>query len=359
MKQLLHRLAGFCQRHPVATFAAFAIYTFFFMPELLSADSTALVLLSIALFACLGALSFLSIKRLGEVVDGAFGGGTKMLAFAFIPLVIQGCSCTTVPQGSTGVIASLYGDEKGGIEEVGPGRYHYNMMNKELHLFPNYVQRVALTASADEGSPVDQSIAVMSRDQLRFSLDVGFSYSVSDSPGCASAMFVKYRKPVDEITSGPMRDAVRRSVQNVFSQYDASFIYGNGKPQVEAEVGDAFEAWASSVQSDSGTACVLLDNFAFLRLDPPQSVREAVERKIGAAQDAEREREKLQSIIYQSQQDSIKAVMDARNNIAVARSITPELLEWERLQVMREHWDGKLPQVMSGDGGGLLLGIDR
>lgn len=359
MKTIYRKLTKLSKKHPLPLFAAYFLFIAFALPDMISASSDLILALGILIAFVLLVPAVLATRTLIARLDGAIGGSTKLLAFAFVPLVIQGCACTTVPQGSTGVIASLYGDEKGGIEEVGPGRYHYNMVNKELHLFPNYVQRVALTEGEDEGSPVDQSIAVMSQDQLRFSLDVGFSYSVAPDPGCASAMFVKYRSPIEQITTGPMRDAVRRSVQNVFSQYDASFIYGRGKPQVEAEVGEAFEAWAASVTSDSGSPCVLLDNFAFLRLDPPQSVREAVERKIGAAQEAEREREKLQSVIYQSQQDSIRAAMDSRNNDLVARSITPELIEWERLQLMKEKWDGKLPQVMSGDGGGLMLGIDR
>ncbi len=48
-------------------------------------------------------------------------------------------------------------------------------------------------------------------------------------------------------------------------------------------------------------------------------------------------------------------------NRALASSLEPRLLEWERLKIMREQvakWNGKMPDVFAGGGGqGLLMNI--
>lgn len=282
----------------------------------------------------------------------------SMLLVLVMSGILGGCACTTVEQGYTGVLTDLYGNDKGGIEEVGPGRHWYNTISKDMYIFPNFVQRVAWTRDEDEGSPIDEAIRVLSQDQLEFTIDVGFSYYVTNSPGCSAAVFRLYRKPIERITEGPLRDIVRKETQDVFSQWPAADIYGENRPVVVLAVNELIQERLNRIQSDEGTPCFQIEDFALLEMQPPQSVKEAVERKIAAAQQAQTEREKLLAIKYTSQQDSIKAAMDSRNNVVLARSISPELLEWERLQLLKQKWDGKLPQVISGDGASsLLIGI--
>ena len=276
----------------------------------------------------------------------------------FIGILLEGCACTRVEQGYTGVMADLLGGNKGGVEELTPGRVWYNPINKDVYTFPNFVQRVAWTEGEEEGSQYDESIKLLSEDQLEFTNDVGFSYYVANQQGCSKAVFVMYRTSIETITNGPLRDIVRKEMQDVFSQYPASDIYGEKRPVVVQEIANGIDARMGRMKGDNGEQCFIIEDFAILKLDPPESVKQAVERKIQAAQEAQRERENLLKITYQSQQDSIRAVMDARNNRVMSQSITPELLEWERLQLMKSKWDGKLPQVIS-EGSGLMLGLGQ
>ena len=52
---------------------------------------------------------------------------------------------------------------------------------------------------------------------------------------------------------------------------------------------------------------------------------------------------------------------EAAANRALASSLDPKLLEWERLKIMRDQvakWNGKMPDVFAGGSGqGLLLNI--
>lgn len=283
---------------------------------------------------------------------------TAPLLLILLAFMLTGCGVQRVTPGHTGVFASLQGDEKGGIEEVGVGRYWYNSIQKDLYIFPNYVQRVAWTKSDEEGSPKDESIRVMSQDQLEFVSDIGFSYYVSASQGCSATVFSLYRKDIETITNGPLRDIVRKVMQEEFSQRPASEIYGDQRSIVVDAIDDGVQRRLDEIRStETGEPCFVIEDFAVLRIDPPTSVKQAVERKIQAAQAAQEERENLLKITYQSRQDSIKAVMDARNNRLLASSITPALLEYEKLQLMKQKWDGVLPRVVSGDGGGLIVDL--
>jgi hypothetical protein len=51
---------------------------------------------------------------------------------------------------------------------------------------------------------------------------------------------------------------------------------------------------------------------------------------------------------------------EAAANRALASSLDPKLLEWEKMKIEKaaiDKWDGKMPQVMNGSGNGLLFNI--
>jgi regulator of protease activity HflC (stomatin/prohibitin superfamily) len=274
---------------------------------------------------------------------------TALMAVFALLLFTGGCACKKVEQGYTGIKAHLYGGEKGGVEEVGPGRHWYNPVRTEVYEFPNFIQRIAWTQIPEDASPIDEAIRVMSKDQLEFIVDIGFMYRVSDSPGCSATIFRLYRKPIESITNGPIRDIIRKEVQDVFSQFNASDIYGDKRPVVVNKIDSLITRRLAQIKNDDGTACFETRDFALLKLLPPQTVIAAVEQKIKASQDAEKELEVLRAVRYRAQQDSVKAVQEARNNQMIRQSITPELIEWEKVR----KWDGKLPQV-AGSGGTII-----
>jgi len=343
-------------KHPLFNIFAAVLYAAFVMPELVSAPSW---ILFISGFVGLGFFVWVGVSKHGTYWTKKFSsfaqGKAQVCLILAWGLFMGGCTCTRIEQGYTGVMADLIGGDKGGVTELTPGRVWYNPINKDVYTFPNFVQRVAWTATDDEGSRHDEAIRLLSQDQLEFTNDVGFSYYVANIKGCSKSVFVMYRTNIRTITNGPLRDIVRKEMQDVFSQYPASDIYGEKRPIVVQEIADGVAARMSRMKGENGEVCFVIEDFAILKLDPPGSVKDAVERKIQAAQDAQRERENLLKITYQSQQDSIRAVMDARNNRVMSESITPELLKWKQLELMEKKWNGQMPQVMSSEASGLML----
>ena len=70
----------------------------------------------------------------------------------------------------------------------------------------------------------------------------------------------------------------------------------------------------------------------------------------------------LENEVRQAEAEAKKKIAiangEAAANRALASSLDPKLLEWEKLQIMRQQinkWDGKMPGVMGG--GNMLLNL--
>lgn len=97
---------------------------------------------------------------------------------------------------------------------------------------------------------------------------------------------------------------------------------------------------------------------------PPQVVS-AVNAKIQATQNAMTTENQLRQVQAEMAKEKLKAETYATNaliaanaqaeaNLRIAKSLTPELVEWKKL----DKWDGALPQVTSG-GSGVLPNLSK
>lgn len=77
---------------------------------------------------------------------------------------------------------------------------------------------------------------------------------------------------------------------------------------------------------------------------PPQQIKEAIEGKVAAIQDAEKIKNQLQSSINEGERIKALAAAQAQANTVTQASLTATLIEWEKIK----KWDGKLPQVSGG-----------
>ena len=270
-------------------------------------------------------------------------------------LFLNGCACSTVEQGYRGAKINLYGSEKGAIEEKGPGRYWYVPFGVQFVELPVHVQRYALVSSRTEESPVDESFEAVSADNLAFRVGMSLQYYVNPKPGCVTEFYRKYKTgDFRRFSRRQARDIIRENARDVFGNFEASYIYGEGQSEVNDEITTKVKTDFKTKVSLDGESCIVVDNLGFAELVPPQSVKTAVEKKMKAAQRAQEEKSKLQQQIYASRKDSVKAAQDAENNRIITQSLSPELLEYKRLELMEKKWDGQLPRVMTGESGILL-----
>ena len=73
--------------------------------------------------------------------------------------IIPGTGVKKIPPGYIGLKVELYGENRGVQNAtISTGRVWYNNYTEEIIVFPDHVQYYILTASKEEGSPIDESI---------------------------------------------------------------------------------------------------------------------------------------------------------------------------------------------------------
>lgn len=259
-----------------------------------------------------------------------------------------------VEPGHVGIKVYLLGDEKGVVgEEVGVGR-HWLTWNERLYTFPTFTQNYTWTAEPDETGTEDESFRFNDRDGTSLNADIGISYSIA--PEKVSFIFQKYRRGIDEITDIYLRNMVRDAITNKASKLSVESIYGVGKEalldEVTAEVRAKVEHFGINIEE--------LYWIGEIRI--PDAIREALNAKIAANQQAA----KSQNEVLQRKYEADKKIEDARGgaesvliaakkqaeaNELLAKSLTPELIEYKKLEneiKAIEKWGGTLPTFMGG-----------
>lgn len=277
-----------------------------------------------------------------------------LIALSFLMLG----ACSKVPAGHVGVKVFLLGGEKGvDSQELGVGRYWIGI-NEELYLFPTFQQNYVWTKTSTEGSPNDESFTFQTNEGLEVGADIGISYHLD--PTKISGIYQKYRRGINEITDVFLRNHVRDALNSQASMLPVASVYGSGKTALITDV-------SSQVTREVSEIGIVVDKIYLIgSLRLPLTVTKALNAKIEATQKTQqRENEvaqskaeadkKIETATGKAKSIALIAQAEADANKLVSQSITPELVEYERVK----KWDGKMPQVTAGSSGGILLNVNR
>lgn len=245
-------------------------------------------------------------------------------------------ACNRVPAGYRGVIVNLYGSDKGVSEQtVGVGRYYLGW-NKELYLFPTFLQNYSWKGS--------EAITMQTAEGLSITTNAGITYQIA--PDNVVKVFTKYRLGIEEITNTFLHNMVRDAMNEVASTMTVDQIYGAKKEEFITKV-------SQKVKTDAEKTGIEVDKIYLIgSFELPKSVMNSINSKIEASQNAVKveneiatSRAEAQKTIVEAQaraqQILINAESQAKANQILAASLTPEFVQYQAIL----HWDGKLPQT--------------
>jgi regulator of protease activity HflC (stomatin/prohibitin superfamily) len=243
-----------------------------------------------------------------------------------------------VEPGYVGVKVDRTGSGKGVQNEVlGTGRYWLNW-NEEVYSFPVFQQNYTWTASHHEGRAVDESLTIQSAEGLGINMDLGISYEID--PAKVALIFQKYHKGVEELTDVVLRNAVRDALTTNGATLTVDQIMG-------AKKADLIKAAESEVKEEFEPVGIRVTKlFLIGEMRPPKSVQEALNSKIEATQRAIQAENEVRQAKAEAEKEIALAHGKAEANRIKQQSLTPQLLQYEMLQVMREKWNGSVPQFM-------------
>lgn len=155
------------------------------------------------------------------------------------------------------------------------------------------------------------------------------------------------------------------------NQWQERILYPNLEQAVKAEVGtwnaDQMVANRDKVASNVLASLqarmiehnypVSITNFQMINIDYSDQFENAIEKKVVAEQAALEEANKTKQVEQKAKQQVIAAEAEARSMKirATALANNPKLVNYEFVQ----KWDGKLPQIMTGDSMPILMNLNK
>ena len=317
-------------------------------------------------------------NRSGGREDGAFEmrrDGT-LLKFAglgvglLVVLLLLGVflvRVTRIEAGHVGVEINLAGKQRGASEiPVRTGWVVYSPLSTQIIEFPTYVQTVKWTKDTSEGHPINEEMGFNSKEGMEIFVDVSLSYAIE--PLKAPDFYVKYRvADMEMFTHGILRDVVRNSLNEVASTYVVEDIYGEKKAEFLGKV-------EAMIQKKMASVGVGVQQFGFIGAPRvPAVIATAITAKAQAIQQAERARNELATTQAEAAKKIAEAEGDAKSLVTRAQgeadanrirqnSLTVQLLELRRIENNRaliDKWNGQLPSVQTGQGGGMILQLPK
>jgi regulator of protease activity HflC (stomatin/prohibitin superfamily) len=288
----------------------------------------------------------------GNASMTVIGGLILLVALAFGTWALV--SWDKVPSGHVGIKVNLLGGEKGvDTEVVGVGRVFVGWQ-QELYLYPTFTQTVQWKR-ADGG---DTSVSFSDTDGTLISADLGMSYRID--PTKAAALFQEFRKPIEDITDGQIRQAVTDALNGEAGQLKVEDIYGKGREALLSRV----QTRVTKLLAPKGIIIEKLSWLGPVRLPP--TVQAALNAKIEATQKAQQRENEVQATIAEAVKNREQAKGEADAKLLAARAeaeairIKGDALRQNQELVqltLAERWDGKLPQQYLGSGGkeGVIL----
>ncbi len=272
---------------------------------------------------------------------------------------IPGTSVATVEPGFAGLKIQLYGGEKGiDNAELVSGRVWYNGYTEDVVVFPTYINTYPFTKSPTEGSPTDESV-VFSVSGSPVSADVGVSFgftteTVANKNGTKLHRFYKkYRKTPDAFRANELRNGLRNCFSSVAENQKLT-------PSMLPYNQQKLVAGVTECTQQRFPTISIQDVSLLSPLRLPPDIQRSIDEQFAAqqaAQTAEANRRKVEAEAAaniarakgEAQVAIEKARAESQANRLRAKSITPELLKLEQLQIERERidkWNGNEPSTI-------------
>jgi regulator of protease activity HflC (stomatin/prohibitin superfamily) len=272
---------------------------------------------------------------------------------ATIVLILSIAGCNRIDAGHVGIKVNLYGTEKGvsDITEV-TGMVWYNRFYTAVYEVPTFVQNAVYTHDDVRGSDENEEFRVTTRDGMTARFDISMNYLTPDST--VVSIFRKYRKPVQDLEKGVIRNYLREAFNNIASKYTAESLYENRaefEQQAEDKVKTALLKEGFIVEQ-----VVILNE---IRL--PEDITQRINDKVKAAQITKQKQEEVlqeqaeaekriakqegisRSKVIQARADSSALIIQSNAEAQAYKLKNRELNNLLVQQQFVEKWDGKLP----------------
>ena len=312
---------------------------------------------------------------------GAIAAGV-MIVFAVIMFFMM---FEKVPAGYVGIVYEM----NGGIsDEVLTQGWHIVGPTKQVTLYSIGIEQSYLTSGKDGDSADDDSFEVPTSDGKGLNVDLTFTYRYD--PDKVTSLFTKFKgQSGKEVRDSFIKPNIISWVKEVTAKYPVTEILGEERANLNIAVSEY-------VKNKFEPYGIIVENTSLINIDADEETRAQVQRRVNAIQELElaqtekktaqvkadqekevaltkaqqdketalilAEQEKETAVINAEQAKikaegnaeatRIKAEAEAEANKMIADSLTPELIEKQKI----DKWSGDVPTV-AGSSESMLVDI--
>lgn len=293
---------------------------------------------------------------------GLVGGITLGVLIIFGVIMLWFCT-TRVPAGYIAVQYNVNGGIEGDVLEQG---WHIKPPTVKTTLYSIGLEQSYLTSEDKGDSPKDESFRTPTADGKSLTVDLEFSYRFNQD--IISDTFVKFKgKSGETVKDTFIKPKMKAWTQEVTAKYPVTDVFGDKRQ----ELNEALDEYLKMKFAPYG---IIIDTVNFTNISTDDETAAAIQKKVNAQQAQElanieaktarinadkdkevaliaAEQEKEKAVIEaeqarikaegQAEATRIKAQAEAEANEKIAGSLTPELIEKQKI----DKWNGDVPKV--------------
>ncbi|HUR67343.1 MAG TPA: prohibitin family protein [Chitinophagaceae bacterium] len=270
----------------------------------------------------LGILVFIASITLQR--NEQFGRYAKVVRSIAILVVIAGILTKCIVQINAGQIGvkTLFGKVQNDV--LGSGLHFINPF-LEIRRLDVKTQNYTMSGLHDEGQKSgDDAIRVLTADGLEVTIDLTVLYKLlpSEAPRLL-------RETGEDYTDKIVRPVTRTKIRDNSVYYEAIALYSTKRDEFQQRI-------FASIDNDFKKRGLVLEQLLVRNITLPQSVKETIEQKINAEQDAQ----KMQFVLLKEKQEAERKRVEAQGIADYQRIIntglTDQQLQYEQIKAYLE-----------------------
>jgi len=265
------------------------------------------------LIGIVGAKSGTPVARFKSLLTG---GGILLILIGFISAAV-----VQINAGHVGVQV-LFGEVKPTVLHEGLNIVNPLVDVKEMSV---QTQNYTMSATYGEGDKIgDDAIRVLSKDGLEVEIDLTILFRVM--PNMAPKIFrelgLDYRDKI-------IRPTARTKIRENAVYYNAIDLFSTLREPFEAAI-------TAGIIKDLKARGIELEKLLIRNINLPKSVKESIERKITAVQDAQRMEYVLQKEKQEAERKRVEAQGIADAQRIINSGLSDKLIQFESIKVQKE-----------------------
>lgn len=239
-------------------------------------------------------------------------------------LILIGVLTACIVQIETGHVGvqKLFGKVQDGVLQSG---LHFINPLVDVIQIDTKTSNYTMSGVNDEGRKSgDDAIKVLSADGLEVTIDLTVLYRVilSDAPRLLREIGVDYEDKI-------VRPISRTKIRDNAVYYDAVALYSTKRDEFQSRI-------FKDIETEFKKRGLFLENLLIRNITLPSSVKNAIEQKINAEQEAQ----KMQFVLQKERQEADRKRVEAQGiadyQRIISESLTEKQLQYEQIKAMKD-----------------------